>query len=59
MGKLFILSLLKASREKLIHTAIGTSGYFNWQKRTDEILKYTDLILFDLKFMEKKNIFKL
>jgi pyruvate formate lyase activating enzyme len=49
----FLLSLLKACQVKLFHTAIETSGYFNWQKITDTILNYTELVLFDLKLMDK------
>lgn len=50
----FLLALLKVSQEELIHTAIETSGYFRWQKITDEILKFTDLVLFDLKLMDEE-----
>lgn len=50
----FLLVLLKASQEELIHTAIETSGYFRWQKITEEILKFTDLVLFDLKLMDEE-----
>ena len=49
----FLLALLKAGQEKLIHTAVETCGYFEWEKTTDEILDHTDLLLFDLKVMDE------
>lgn len=47
----FAVAVLRACRERGIHTAIETSGYGPW--RTFEALaKVTDLFLFDLKLMD-------
>ena len=43
----FLLETLKLCKEKGIHTCIDTAGYGNGNY--DEILKYTDLVLFDVK----------
>lgn len=43
----FLLDLLKKCKENGIHTAIDTAGYGNGHY--DEILKYTDLVLLDIK----------
>jgi len=43
----FLLEVLKLCKENGIHTAIDTSGY--GIGKYEEILKYTDLILFDIK----------
>lgn len=43
----FLLELLKKCKENGIHTAIDTAGYGNGEY--DEILKYTDLVLLDIK----------
>ncbi len=44
----FVLKLLKALKEEGFHTALDTSGYAS-EEIFDEILKYVDLILFDIK----------
>lgn len=44
----FLISFLKRMQEEGIHTALDTSGFGN-AKYFDEILKYTDLVIFDLK----------
>jgi len=44
----FLLDLLKASKEKGIHTAVDTAGNVSWE-RFERILPYTDLFLFDMK----------
>lgn len=43
----FLLEVLKLCKENDIHTTIDTAGFGNGNY--DEILKYTDLILFDIK----------
>lgn len=43
----FLLELLKRCKEEGIHTAIDTSGY--GRGNYEEILKYTDLVLLDIK----------
>ncbi|MBN2072378.1 MAG: glycyl-radical enzyme activating protein [Actinobacteria bacterium] len=47
----FLIDFLKKCRENNIHTALDTCGFTEW-KKLDEILKYTDLILYDLKQMD-------
>ncbi len=46
----FLLDLLKKCKENGIHTAIDTAGYGNGDY--DEILKYTDLVLLDIKHID-------
>ncbi len=46
----FTRDLLKACREKEIHTALDTTGY----GEMDEVLRYTDLVLFDIKQMDSR-----
>lgn len=48
MQPAFLLELLKKCKEHGIHTTIDTSGYGN-PDTYDEILKYTDLVLLDIK----------
>lgn len=47
----FTLSLLKECKKKGFHTALDTSGYGKW-RMLDEILEYTDLVLFDIKHLD-------
>ena len=47
----FLLEMLKACREKGIHTALDTCGVGLGEY--DEILKYTDLVIFDIKDIDK------
>jgi pyruvate formate lyase activating enzyme len=47
----FVSELLRASREKGIHTAIETCGYARWET-FKTILDYTDLLLMDIKHMD-------
>lgn len=44
----FLLELFKACKEKGIHTALDTSGFFQYEK-LEQVLEYTDLILLDIK----------
>jgi pyruvate formate lyase activating enzyme len=46
----FTLSLLKASKEHAIHTAVDTAGDVGY-RHIEAILPYTDLFLYDLKSM--------
>ena len=48
----FIIDLFKKAKEKNIHTALDTSGILFSEKellKYDELIKYTDLILLDIK----------
>jgi len=47
----FVLALFKECKEYGIHTALDTSGYASWE-RFKKILKYTDLLLYDLKVLD-------
>ncbi|HBW37691.1 glycyl-radical enzyme activating protein [Desulfosporosinus sp. BICA1-9] len=49
----FCLALLKAAKEKGINTALDTCGYVRWDI-LNEMLNYTDVVLFDLKNMDHK-----
>lgn len=48
MQPLFLIELLKAAKAHDIHTAIDTSGFTN-AKTAREALKYTDLLMLDIK----------
>lgn len=48
----FLLEVLKLCKSKGIHTCLDTAGYGVGDY--DEILKYTDLVLFDIKHHESK-----
>jgi len=47
----FALALLKAAKEKGLHTCLDTSGYAPWEV-WERILPYTDLVLYDVKCMD-------
>ncbi len=47
----FLLALLRACREKDIHTAVDTCGFAPWSV-LDTISEYVDLFLYDLKLMD-------
>ncbi|MBN2040182.1 MAG: glycyl-radical enzyme activating protein [Spirochaetes bacterium] len=47
----FTLQLLKALKERGIHTALDTTGHANF-KFIEQVLPYTDLFLYDLKHMD-------
>ncbi|MCY6957066.1 pyruvate formate-lyase-activating protein [Clostridium brassicae] len=49
----FLLEMLKLCKENNIHTAIDTSGY--GIGNYDEILKYTDLVLLDIKHVNNED----
>lgn len=51
----FLIELFKKSKEKNIHTALDTSGIlFNQisKEKIDTLLKYTDLVLLDIKHID-------
>lgn len=49
----FAKELLKEAKEYFIHTCIDTSGFADWEILED-ILKYVDLVLLDIKHMDPK-----
>lgn len=58
----FVIELFKTFKEKGIHTALDTSGlYFNREntEKVDELLKYTDLVLLDIKHIDNEEHIKL
>ncbi len=60
----FLLELLKECKKAKIHTTIDTSGgCFSFDRsfldKIDEVLKYTDLVLLDLKHFDSKKHIKL
>jgi len=53
----FLIELFKAAKKKNIHTCLDTSaGVFNLKnvKLYDELLKYTDLVLLDIKHIDNE-----
>jgi len=44
----FLAELLPVLKEKKIHVAVETCGYFEWEK-AEPLLKMVDLVLFDIK----------
>jgi len=46
----FTKGILKACKEREIHTVLDTSGYGRWED-LEGILKYVDLVLYDVKHM--------
>jgi pyruvate formate lyase activating enzyme len=49
----FAVELLKKCKAEKINTAIETTGYSDWNKM-EELLKYTDLVFYDLKSMDEE-----
>lgn len=49
----FLIALLKELKEKGIHTTVDTSGFAS-RKTIEEVSKYTDLFLYDLKHMNSE-----
>lgn len=47
----FLLALLRACREKEIHTAVDTCGFATWET-LDSLREHVDLFLYDLKSMD-------
>ena len=48
----FLLALLRACKDKEIHTALDTCGFASW-KVLDQIREHVDLFLYDLKIMDE------
>ena len=51
----FLIELFKKARKKNIHTALDTSGILfnkNDTKKFDELIKYTDLVMLDIKHID-------
>ncbi|HEY76743.1 MAG TPA: glycyl-radical enzyme activating protein [Thermoflexia bacterium] len=48
----FLLALLRACRERGIHTAVDTCGYGPWETMA-AVAEETDLLLYDLKLMDE------
>ena len=55
----FLLEMLKMCKKAGIHTCIDTSGTGYDIKYLDEILKYTDLVILDIKAIDKENYKKI
>lgn len=58
----FLIELFKASKAKNIHTALDTSGILFNKTNTvkyDELLKYTDLVMLDIKHIDSNQHHKL
>lgn len=49
----FCYALLKKGKELGLHTALDTCGYVRWPT-LERILKYTDLVLYDIKHIDAK-----
>jgi len=49
----FLLSFLKALKNENVHTVIETSGFAPWHD-IEAVLKWTDLILYDLKLIDRE-----
>jgi len=50
----FLFALLKACRDRQIHTALDTSGFSTWDV-LDRIRHHVDIFLFDLKLMDDES----
>lgn len=55
----FLLDMLKLCKKSGIHTCIDTSGTGYSKKYLDEILKYTDLVILDIKAIDDRNYKKI
>lgn len=49
----FIYELLRACKERGIHTALDTCGYARWSV-LEKVLRYVDLVLYDIKHMDPR-----
>lgn len=47
----FLIEILKACKQKEIHTAVDTSGFAKWEA-LEKVAQYTDLFLYDLKIID-------
>lgn len=48
----FLIELFKRCKEEGIHTAIDTCGHVDLTSELEELLKYTDLVLLDIKHID-------
>ena len=55
----FLLEMLKMCKDAGIHTAIDTSGTGYSKDYLDQILKYTDLVILDIKAINEENYKKM
>ncbi len=56
----FVIELFKAAKEKNIHTALDTSGIlFDCSDKYNGLIKYTDLVLLDIKHINNEEHIKL
>lgn len=55
----FAIQLFKAAKERNIHTAIDTSGVIFNKEKIDELIKYTDLFMLDIKHIDDEEHKKL
>lgn len=55
----FVTDLFQRLKEKNIHTALDTSGNFSITKEVKELLKYTDLVLLDIKHINNEKCIEL
>jgi pyruvate formate lyase activating enzyme len=58
LQKEFAAALFKACKEEGLHTTIDTSGCIYLDEQTDEVLKYTDLVLLDIKSINHRTFRK-
>ena len=49
----FVHRLLKALKKEGVHTAIETSGFFNYRRFKEKVLPWVDLIYFDFKLIDE------
>lgn len=55
----FLLETLKLCKENHINTALDTSGVNNYTGNKEEILKYVDLVIWDIKAIDKEGYKKM
>ena len=55
----FLLDMLKLCRKAGIHTCLDTSGTGYNKEYLDDILKYTDLVILDIKAIDNENYKKM
>ena len=55
----FLIELFKKLKELNIHTAIDTAGSISINEKIKELLKYTDLVILDIKHINNKKCIEL
>ena len=55
----FLLELFKKLKEKNIHTAVDTAGSVKITDKIKELLKYTDLVILDIKHIDNEKCIEL